>query len=438
MQDKQVSIDFRRKIIGIFSSILLLTIFIFSSSSVKAEENFHVNAKAAIAVDAKSGKILYEQNADETLPIASMTKLLSLYLVFEAIDQQKIKWDDPVPISDYLYTLSTKSGLSNVPLSAENTYTVKDLVNASAIASANAATIALGDKVAGNETAFVDLMRAKLKSWGITDAHIVSISGLNNEDLDGHIYPGSDPKDENKLSAKDMAIVAQHIINDYPKILEITKKTSETFAKDSKAPTEMKTWNLMLPNEKYYLAGVDGLKTGTTDAAGACFTGTIQKNGWRLITVVMNAKSTDPTVGGEARFVETKNLMNYIDQNWEPKVLYKKGSSLSQIKPLAVNKGKNTTVPLILNENVTAFVRKDMDQAKVKVSFKKERAQFTAPLEKHAAVGKATIQLTDDIYGYIGQNRAPTYSIVTAKETPKANFFVLTGRAIKDFFTSLF
>lgn len=423
------------KIYALFFVLILLfntLLFPFGSKALAAE-NFQVAAKAAVSVDATTGKVLFDQNADEVLPIASMTKMLTLYLVLEAVKEKKLSWNDTVPIEDYLYELSTDTALSNVPLVKGTNYTVKELFDASAIYSANAAAIALATKVSGSESAFVDLMRKKLLSWGVKDPHIISASGLNNEDLGTHIYPGSAANDENKLSAKSVALIAQHLITDYPEILEVTKTTSKVFAAGTPSQTEMTTWDWMLPGGQYYKEGVDGLKTGTTDLAGECFAGTITKNNWRIITVVMNATNAQTDAG--ARFVETGKLMDYTYDNWEKKILYQKGSTLPTDKKISVNKGKNTSVPLVLKEDVTLFTRKGMDIKNIKIQFKETAKELTAPLGKNTVAKTGTIQLKEDTLGYIGTQKAPTYTLVTKQKVEKANFFVLMGRSIKSFFS---
>ncbi|HEW4985796.1 TPA: serine hydrolase, partial [Streptococcus pneumoniae] len=209
--------------------LTLLTVSLLGGASTAVAQDFTIAAKHAIAVEANTGKILYEKDATQPVEIASITKLITVYLVYEALENGSITLSTPVDISDYPYQLTTNSEASNIPMEARN-YTVEELLEATLVSSANSAAIALAEKIAGSEKDFVDMMRAKLLEWGIQDATVVNTTGLNNETLGDNIYPGSKKDEENKLSAYDVAIVARNLIKKYPQVLEITKKPSSTFA----------------------------------------------------------------------------------------------------------------------------------------------------------------------------------------------------------------
>ena len=174
-------------------------------------DSFNVAAKHAIAIETTTGKVLYEKDATTPDGVASMTKILTAYMVYKAVDQGKITWDTEVGISDYPFNLTVDSEVSNVPLDSRK-YTVKQLLDATLISSANSAAIALAEKISGTESTFVDTMTAQLKEWGITDAKLFNASGLNNKYLGDNRYPGSKPDDENTMSALDIAIIADHLI----------------------------------------------------------------------------------------------------------------------------------------------------------------------------------------------------------------------------------
>src|SRR5699024_4340805 len=158
-------------------------------------------------------------------------------------------------------------------LVANQAYTVESLIHASLIQSANAAVMALGEKVAGSQEQFVNLMRQKAESLGITDAKIISVSGLNNRDLGDFRYPGTGDDEENEMSAQDVDIIAKHFIADYPEVLNITSTVQESFVENTAQPSIMQNWYQLLPGLPLQKEGVIGLKTGTTDLAGACFVG---------------------------------------------------------------------------------------------------------------------------------------------------------------------
>ncbi|MGX7162295.1 serine hydrolase [Enterococcus massiliensis] len=423
----------------VFSLILLVSITPIRANA--AESDFQVDAKAAISVDYETGKILYNQNADTPLGIASITKIIGLYLVEEQVKEGKLAWDDTVEISDYAEELSVTPDLSNVPLHKENQYTVKELFDSAVIQSANASMVALAEKISGSESKFVDLMKEKLKSWGITDAVLVNASGLNNSYLGEHLYPGSSADAENTLSAKDVAIVARHLLIDFPDFLEVSKTTTKMFGENTQSPVEMVNWNWMLPGFINAKEGVDGLKTGTTELAGACFVGTMEKDGRRVITVVLNVAGHEenPSV----RFIETGKLMDYSFENWSLEEVSTADATIPDQKTIAVTDGKELKAPIILKDSVKAWVRKDMDQTQTTIqpTFDKklvDKETITAPVAKDQTIGTATLQLTQDTLGYLDDAQLPTTDIIVNSKVEKANFFVLTGRKIATFFSNLF
>ena len=265
--------------------------------------------------------------------------MITVYLVYEALENGSITLSTPVDISDYPYKLTTNSEASNVPMEARN-YTVEQLLEATLVSSANSAAIALAEKIAGSEKDFVDMMRAKLLEWGIQDATVVNTTGLNNETLGDNIYPGSKKDDENKLSAYDVAIVARNLIKKYPQVLEITKKPSSTFAGMTITST-----NYMLEGMPAYRGGFDGLKTGTTDKAGESFVGTTVEKGMRVITVVLNADHQDNNP--YARFTATSSLMDYISSTFHASVKsFKKAMPTKIVKLLYKMEKKMRSLPL--------------------------------------------------------------------------------------------
>lgn len=402
--------------------ILIITMFmLFPIKVLSAEDNFSVPASAAFAVDFNTGKVLYNQNADEPLGIASMTKLITAYIVYEEVEKGNIAWTDTVPISDKLKKMSKDPDLSNVPIEDDQVYTVKDALDASIISSANSLTSALAEYISGTEIKFVDRMYEQLKSWGITDAYLVTASGLGNEDMGKDIYPGSGKKDENKLSARSMAIVAQHLISDYPEVLDISSQPSTTILKDE----EVEIWNSndMLPGFDYYTEGVDGLKTGTTPLAGACFVGTISRDNQRIITVVMDVEEE------YNRFQVTADLMNYTLDNWTYKTISKKGDLSSQ-KTLPTHYGKQKDVDIILAEDLSVWTKND--NKNIKLFFETDKKQLTkkeqvaAPKEKGYIVGKEYAFNADDKLGYLTKEdeKHDVVDVVLKTNLEKANIFV--------------
>src|SRR6185312_2068379 len=207
----------------------LLLLMTFGTVPAYANSTLGIHVDGAILIDADSGKILYEENADAPLGIASMTKMMTEYILFEAIEEGKVTWDQEYQVNDYTYAISQDRRLSNVPLRADGTYTIRELYEALAIYSANAATIAIAETIAGTETEFLKLMNAKAKELGLTDYKFVNSSGLNNEYLQGMHPQGTGAEDENVMPAKSVAKLAYHLLQDYPEVLETTKINTKIF-----------------------------------------------------------------------------------------------------------------------------------------------------------------------------------------------------------------
>lgn len=432
----------KKKHFALLLATLLLTLGSFLPTlSVQADEAFSVNSQAAFAVDATSGKILYDQDGEKTMGIASISKIIGLYIVLDQVKEGNLSWDDEVAISNYAETLSIAPNLSNVPLHKENTYTVKELFDSAFIQSANASMVALAEKISGSETAFLTVMNDQLKEWGIENATIVNVSGLNNVYLGANRPEGTGEADENQMSAKDVAIIARHLLLDFPEVLEVTSTATKMFGENTQSPVEMVNWNWMLPGFINFKEGVDGLKTGTTDFAGACFVGTIERDGKRIITVILNAEGHEqnPSV----RFTETARLMDYCYDNWSVKEIGKANASIPSLKSIDVKNGKETSVNVVLKSPVSVWVRNDMDTGQLTITPKIDETkvkdnELEAPIVRGTKVGTATITLADDQLGYLEDGASPSTDIITASSVEKANIFVIGWRNVTNFFSNLF
>ncbi|CYX98500.1 D-alanyl-D-alanine carboxypeptidase PBP3 [Streptococcus suis] len=370
----------------------ILAVFLTSTPILAAD--FSVAAKHAIAVEVSSGKILYEQDAETKASIASISKTLSIYLVYEALAKGEITLDTMVDISDYPYSLTSNTELSNVNLD-ERSYSVRDLLNASLITSSNSAIIALAEKIAGSEAAFVDRMKAKVQEWGITDTKIVNVSGLDNTDLGENIYPGSSPEDVNMFSALDVAIIARRLILDYPQVLDITSLNAYDFGGYTYYST-----NQMLSDGTHARGGVDGLKTGTSNSAGSSFLATTQQAGMRIITVVLNAN--DGLTSPENRFVATNDLMNYVYSNFSLVTLVKKSEAFGDSK-IKVFNGEKETSPVVAAADLTVVQRNQTDNVPT-ATFTTDIKEIDAPLKAGTLVSKLQLKDQDLIgKGYISE-----------------------------------
>ena len=425
-----------RKAVNPLYFIALTLLFCFFSTvplwADETQNNFSIDAKAAIAVDADTGKIFYAQDSTTPMPIASITKVLSVYVVYDKIKNEELNLLDQVVISPELAELSTKPELSNVTLVANQAYSVESLIHASLIQSADAAVMALVEKVAGSPEKFVNLMRQKAESLGITDAKIISVSGLNNRDLGDFRYPDTGDDEENEMSAQDVAIIAKHFIADYPEALNITSTVQESFGENTAQPSIMQNWNQLLPGLPLQKEGVIGLKTGTTDLAGACFVGVIRQNSREVITVVLHANNQ--ANDSNARFVETSKLMDYALNQWQEITLSATDLTNAIQSKLAVIDGKQATVSLKVNAPYKLWVPVQFDSHQLKYDEQLEVQSIQAPVQMHREVGTLTINNPADNYGYLPNSQTPEsiLRIVTANRVEKENFFVFWLRQVKN------
>ncbi|EOP90472.1 hypothetical protein IGM_02164 [Bacillus cereus HuB4-4] len=261
-------------------------IFLFFFQTYVNEPN--IQAKSAILMDAESGKIVYKKNEDIPFAPASMSKMMTEYIVLEQIEKGNLKWNDSVTISSN--TMNSEGVKLNV--NEGDRLTVRELFHAMVISSANNAAVALAEHISKSEKDFTLVMNEKAKQLQLSaHTHFVNATGLANE-----------KNEESQMTALDVAKLAQHLLKNYPNVLEVTKLTSFNL-RGATLKTTDKT--LYPSNRKLYFQGVDGLKTGFTDAAGYCFTGTAKKDGKRMISVVMGTNSD------AKRFIETKKLLSY-------------------------------------------------------------------------------------------------------------------------------
>lgn len=401
------------------------------AATVKADE-YDLAAKSAIAVDASSGKILYEKNSTTPIEVGSITHLLTAYLVYEAISEGKLSLDTDVDISDYAYNLTANPYITNLPLEARR-YTVEELLEASLLVSANSATIALAEKVAGSEENFVKMMKDKLKEWKITDVIILNATGTDTRLLDGTIDENNtvdstesteisekkskDKKDkdtENKFSAYALAVITYHLLKDYPQIIDITSKPKGNFA-----GIELGNYNLMLEGLPSFRSGVDGLKTGGSEKGGASFVATTTEKGVRLITVVLGVEqeANDPYI----RFSLTSSLMSYVSQNFVQTVLVQKGE-VYKSSQVNIKDGKQNTEVAVASEDFV-IIERIGNQAEAKLKFSAEHPEFQAPMKKGTEIGTLTYIDPEPIgQGYL-ENKQPSISMVTGKKVEKAIFF---------------
>ncbi len=418
---------------------LLMGIFAVSVNPGHTYASVDVDAESAILVDAETGKILFEKEADLTLPPASMTKMMTEYLVMEAIEEGRISWDDTTKVSQYAYDISANPEFSGVGLRLDEEYTVRELYEAMAINSDNATTIALTELIAGSEGEFVQMMNEKAAEMGLPDYEFVNATGLNNSHLGDNHPEGTDPDATNMLSAKSAALLAYHLTNDYPEALEVSSKPTLEFSGQT-----VTNWNWMLPGmpgqnlKQFEYKGMDGLKTGYTELAKNTFTGTAERDGQRFISVVMKSETR------ASRFNETRKLLDYGFNQFTRQEIFPAGESIDNQSSLPVTKGKEDKVAIETSEALSTLVKNgEEEQYDIQFNIDEDlldnEGNLVAPVEKGQKVGNATLVYNgEENYGNIISKSGQTVDIVTSAGVEKANWFMLTLGAIGEFFSDIF
>ncbi len=331
--------------------------FLVSISLVYAEEDLAPTAKSAILIDASEGKVLYEKNADEKLPPASMTKLASMLIIMEYIDSGKIALTDQVTISE----AAASMGGSQVFLEAGEVYKVEQLLKGIAIASGNDAVVAMSEKIAGTEQAFVDLVNKRLKEIGANNTVFLNAHGLDTE---GHV-----------TTARDMATIALELLK-HPKILDFTSIYEEYLEKNDGSKTWLVNTNKLI---RFY-NGVDGLKTGFTSNAGYCLTATAKKGDLRLISVVMGEDTT------ENRSSDTIKLLNYGFNTFKLNTIKLNTEVLGKVR---VEGGKQDFTEVVLVNNATEILKISEENKEYTFNIKIDKVK--APVKHGDAIGTAEI-----------------------------------------------
>ena len=270
------------KRMGCVIAVLALLISGLSLDAVAAE--LDIDGKSALLMDVATGTVLYEKNAHEALPPASVTKIMTMLLIMEAIDSGKIRWEDTVTASE---SAAAKGG-SQIYLKVGETMSVSDMVKSIAVSSANDCACAMAEHLAGSESAFVDLMNARAKELGMNDTHFVNCTGLDD---------GADAA-EHRTSAYDIALMSRELLGNHPDIKKYTTIWMDT-VRDGQFG--LSNTNKLI---RFY-SGATGLKTGFTSGAGYCLSATAQREGMELIAVVMGCET------GQKRTAACKAMLDY-------------------------------------------------------------------------------------------------------------------------------
>lgn len=348
-----------------------------------------INAKSCILMEASTGTILYENESHLKLPPASITKIMSLLLTVEAIESGQLSLDTVLSAGEHACSM----GGSQIWLEPGEQMTVNDLLKATAVGSANDATVVLGEAIAGSEETFVAMMNERAQQLGMSDTVFINSTGL---DADGHL-----------TSAHDVALMSRELIKH-----DIIKNYT-TIWMDSlrNGQSELVNTNKLV---RFY-EGCTGLKTGTTSGAGSCLSATAKRNGLELIAVIMGSPNSND------RFDGARKLLDFGFANWAYVTVT---ADVSQFKPISVTGGTVSSIFPVCNDEQSFLVEKS--KAKHITQVTELRSQLKAPVEKGSQVGVTRI--------FVGEEELGTVKIVSPVTVDKLTFGIVLSRLLSNCF----
>ncbi len=373
--------------------LMCLMLIPWTLMPAKAEElKLAESAKSAILLEPTTGEIIFEKNSHEKLHPASMTKMMSMLLIIEAIENGVISWDEMVTVSENAASM----GGSQILLEVGEQMSVHDLFKGIAVASGNDAVVAMAEKIGGSEAIFVDMMNEKAKELGLTDTHFKNPHGLDDDD--------------HYSSAYDMAMIGKELVK-HEKVLEFTKIYEDYLRQN----TDRKIWLVNTNKLVRFYEGVDGLKTGYTASAGYCLTATAKKGSSRFLAVAMGEPDS------KTRNQEISEMLDYAFAQYEVEIMLDKDSV---IKTIEVEKGRNKFVDLVPLNEVSFLNKKGTNKknATYEISIDKVKA----PVKEGDIVGNLKIKEDENVIREV--------PITVRESVEKCNLFELYFRHLTDIF----
>lgn len=384
----------------ILISSLMFTMLFATTYSVYGEEkskddtnslNLAEDAKSAILIERDTGKVLFDKNADEKLPPASMTKIMTLVLIMEALDKGELTKDESIRVSERAASM----GGSQIFLEAGEEMSVNDLLKGITVASGNDASVALAERLAGSEEAFVKEMNSKVKDLKLKNTHFQNTTGL--------------PAEDHYSTSHDMAIIAKELLK-YESITDYTSIYEDYLRKGEENEFWLVNTNKLV---KFY-PGVDGLKTGFTNEAKYCLTATAKKKDMRVIAVVMGADTT------KKRNATISNLLDYAFNHFETKKLFEKGQTITKLEDL---KAENKNIKIVASESVSTIHKKGEPTEKITTSVDLDKT-LSLPIKKGNHVGTLTVKKGEQVL-----SETP---LVVDKAIQPASYLTLFKRSVQN------
>lgn len=383
----------KRSIVMIITALIIsATIIPTPSFASEVKVDLAENAKSAILIERDTGTVLFEKNSDERLSPASMTKIMTMLLIMEALEDGKIQWNEKVRTSEYAASM----GGSQVFLEEGEEMTVDELLRAISISSANDASVAMAERIAGSEKQFVKMMNQKAKELGFKDTKFQNATGL--------------PAKNHYSSARDMAILAKELLK-HEKITNYTSQY-ESYLREG---TDKKFWLVNTNRLVKFYPGVDGLKTGFTKEAKYCLTATAKKGDMRVIAVVFGA----PTSKERNKLIT--EMFDYAFSQYETKQFYAKGDELGKV---TVEKGQQRNIKIAAGESISLLTKKGEKMDDVKTSLKLNK-HIQAPIKKGDEIGKIVLIKNGKV---LSENSA-----IAAENVKPASWWTLYKRSFSMF-----
>jgi D-alanyl-D-alanine carboxypeptidase (penicillin-binding protein 5/6) len=350
-----------KRLVSVMLTIIMLTTLAVPLAFAEEKTGVELadNVKSAILIERDTGKVLYEKNSNESLPPASMTKIMTMLLIMEALDEGKLSYDEKVRASEYAASM----GGSQIFLEAGEEMTVEELLKGIAIGSGNDAAVAMAERIAGSEEAFIDMMNKKAEELELKDTKFQNTTGL--------------PVEEHYSSAYDMAIMSKELLK-YEDITKYTGKYEAYLRED----TDNKFWLVNTNKLVRFYPGVDGLKTGFTREAMYCLTATAEKDGMRVIAVVFGA----PTP--KDRNAQVTKMLDYAFSQYKTHPMFERNHVMGSAK---ISKGKDRTLDVVTSEPISLLTKKgeNIEDVSQKVTVQKD---LKAPIKKGDPVGELVIE----------------------------------------------
>ncbi|MDO3677096.1 D-alanyl-D-alanine carboxypeptidase family protein [Paenibacillus ehimensis] len=351
------------------------------------------NAVSSVIMDADSGTVIYEKNKDAKLPPASITKIMTMLLIMEALDQGKINLDEKVRTSEYAASM----GGSQIFLEAGEEMTVREMLKGIALASGNDASVAMAEKIAGTEEAFVRMMNERAAQLGMKNTHFANANGL--------------PAENHVSSAYDIALMSRELLK-HEEITQYTGLYQDYLRKDTPKPFWLVNTNKLV---RFY-SGADGLKTGYTSEAKFCLSATAKRDNLRVISVVMGEPDT------KTRNAEVTRMFDYAFSQYTNLPIYKTGDSLGEVR---IGKGEVPVVPLTATHPYSVLLKKGeaADGIRHEVQL---RTDLKAPVAAGEPIGKIVV--------YKGDQVLTEFALESPVNVKKAGWWTLTKRTAKRMF----